>query len=231
MATTDTTFDVYAGVYVDTVNDSVRFGGRDVEFYARAKVRALREIAGGLDTLEGETTVLDVGCGAGITDSFLLPHVGSVHGVDVSAEMVSAAAQRNPTATYELYDGGRLPFEDGRFDLVFAACVLHHVPPADWSRFLAELWRVTAKRGVAVIIEHNPANPLTRKAVRACPFDEDATLARPRHVAATLLRLGVRRVERRYMTFLPIDRRWAQRIEDSLGWLPAGAQYMVTARQ
>jgi SAM-dependent methyltransferase len=211
------------------VNSSVAFGGKDVEFFARLKVAGLLRTAGRLGCPVKEIRALDVGCGTGIADSLLCPKVASLHGVDVSPEMVAQAAACNPDGVYQVYDGVRLPFPDRSFNLVFAACVLHHVPPSQWDGFLAELWRVTAGPGAAVVIEHNPFNPLTRKAVRACPFDEYAVLARPRRVGEAFRRAGVGRPQRRFVTFFPFDQPALSRAEGALWWLPAGAQYTVTA--
>ena len=57
-------------------------------------------------------------------------------------------------------DAGRLPFADGRFDAVFAAGILHHLPPPDHG--LVELWRVT-RTGAALAVFH----PISRKALAA----------------------------------------------------------------
>jgi ubiquinone/menaquinone biosynthesis C-methylase UbiE len=227
--TTAGAFDGYASNYSQTVNLSVRFVGKDVEFFARTKARLLLGTAERLPCPLSEVRALDVGCGTGLTDSLLLPRVGSLDGVDVSAEMVVQAGSRNPSATYQVYDGGALPYENASFNLVFAACVLHHVAPSRWDQFLAELWRVTAVEGVTVVIEHNPLNPLTRRAVRGCPFDGDAVLVPPRRVRECFRQLGAPTLECRFMTFLPVDTAWARQVEDHLGWLPAGAQFAVKA--
>jgi SAM-dependent methyltransferase len=226
---TETLFDAYAGTYADTVNDSVAFGGKNVEFFARLKVQGLLRTAGRLGRPVQEVRVLDVGCGTGIADRLLLPRVASLAGVDVSPEMVAQAAARNPDGAYQVYNGVGLPYPDRSFDLVFAACVLHHVPPVEWDGFIAELWRVTTASGAAVVIEHNPLNPLTRKAVRACPFDKDAVLARPVRVREGFRRAGATRQERKFVTFFPFDKPAFSRAEGALWWLPAGAQYTVTA--
>jgi SAM-dependent methyltransferase len=225
-----TTFDAYASQYSATVNTSVKFAGRDVEFYARSKAAHLLRLGRRLGPVD-ELDVLDVGCGTGLTDRHLLPHVNRLTGVDVSSEMVDQARRKNPTASYLTYDGRRLPFGDAEFDLVFAACVVHHVDPAGWINFVSELWRVTAPGGAATVIEHNPLNPLTRRSVRACPFDEDAVLARRRRVCQLFRSVQVDDLRWRFVTFLPVDNAVARSAERVLGWLPLGAQYMVTARK
>jgi SAM-dependent methyltransferase len=222
-------FDAYASRYSETVNSSVRFAGGDVEFFARSKAVHLLRMARRLRCPAFELQVLDVGCGTGLTDRELLPHVKSLTGVDVSTEMVDQAGRKNLEASYSTYDGRRLPFEDGQFDLVFAACVVHHVDPAEWGNLLSELWRVTAAGGAAVVIEHNPLNPFTRRAVRACPFDEDAVLARRAHLCRLFSSLHVDELVSRFITFFPVDNAIARRAELALGWLPLGAQYMVAA--
>jgi SAM-dependent methyltransferase len=131
--------------------------------------------------------------------------------------------------TYRVYDGRRLPFPDGHFDVSFAACVLHHVPPPQWDGFVAELHRVTCWGGLVVLFEHNPANPLTRRAVRACPFDEDVVLLRPQWVTAACRRAGGRVLARRYTMFAPVDWRLVRRAERTIGRMPLGAQYMVAS--
>ena len=127
--------------------------------------------------------------------------------------------------------GRRLPFPSASFDLAFAICVVHHVDPAAWDGFLGEMWRVTRAGGLAVVIEHNPANPLTRRSVNRCPFDEDAVLVGPRRLAQGLRRAGARSVRHRYILFAPFGGDRARMAEGLLGWLPAGAQHIVWAQR
>jgi hypothetical protein len=84
-----------------------------------------------------------------------------------------------------------------------------------------------APGGGVLFFEHNPHNPVTRRVVQACPFDEDAILLTRRE----LLRLGaaaglaVRRSA--YIVFFPRRLACLRGLERSLGWLPMGAQYAV----
>lgn len=89
--------------------------------------------------------------------------------------------------------------------------------------------RVLRPGGVAAIFEHNPLNPVTRRVVANCVFDEDATLLR-RHTAARLLRdAGLRTTEHRYIAFLPFGGAKVAPLESALRRLPLGAQYFVAA--
>jgi SAM-dependent methyltransferase len=221
-------FDQYADSYRDAVEESIAFAGGDAARYVGAKARMLVELAGRRLGEPEQLDVLDVGCGPGETDAFLEGAFGSLSGVDLSSEMADRAASRNPWASYSSYGPGEpLPFEDASFDLTFAICVLHHVPPPDRARFLAEMRRVIRPGGLVAVFEHNPLNPLTRKAVRDCPFDEDAVLLSRGEARRRLADAGLAEVESPFIIFFPREGELRSRVERRLGWLPLGAQYYV----
>lgn len=72
---------------------------------------------------------LDVGCGVGnFQHDILGPQFRGLTGVDVSsASIEQAKARLRPNVAYDVYDGMRLPYPDGAFDLAFTICVMHHV--------------------------------------------------------------------------------------------------------
>lgn len=223
-------FDAYATGYRQTVDSSICVRGLDLAFFTEAKLHRLHHLGLRLPRPLFDSDVLDVGCGVGGLDSLLAPHVRSLHGVDVSQAMIEQASTANPLGCYQQYGGDELPFADRSFDLVFAVCVVHHVQPAKWDDFQAEMYRVVRPGGAAVIIEHNPLNPLTRRSVADCQFDTDAVLARPGRLIRTFRSLGAERVRRRYMLFAPMGGRRIQGAERRfLSWNPAGAQYLVEA--
>jgi SAM-dependent methyltransferase len=177
-----------------------------------------------------ELRALDVGCGVGLTDAYL-GELGSVVGVDISPEVIRVAAETNPTVAYREYDGKRLPFDDGTFDLAFAICVVHHIPTEERARFFAELARAVRPGGLVAIFEHNPANPLTRLAVHRCSFDEDVELLRPRATRQLIQAAGLDVVEARYLLVFPWRSRTLGAVERRLGRVPLGAQYYVLAEK
>jgi len=132
-------------------------------------------------------------------------------------------------ASFVAFDGNRLPFPDSTFDCVFAGCVFHHVAPAEHRDLLAEVRRVIRLGGHLMIYEHNPLNPLTVRTVKACPFDDHAILVRARRLSAALEAAGFGGTRVRYRVFFPRALRWFRPLEDSLGWLPLGAQYYAIA--
>ena len=226
------TFDRYADSYRDAVEESIAFAGGDAARYVGAKARMLVELAARRVGAPEELDALDVGCGPGETDAFLEGSFGSLSGVDLSGEMADRAASRNPWASYSSYGRGEpLPYDDASFDLSFAICVLHHLPPAERAGFVAEMRRVTRPGGLVAVFEHNPYNPLTRKAVRDCPFDQDAVLLSRSEARRRLAGAGLVEAEAPFIIFFPREGGLRSRLERRLGWLPLGAQYYVAGRR
>ena len=131
--------------------------------------------------------------------------------------------------SYSVYDGHTLPYPDDSFDVTFAICVMHHVPPDNWAGFLGEMKRVTAPGGLCIIFEHNPLNPLTRAVVSRCEFDKDAVLLWPKALKEAFRRNSLAIAERSYLLFFPFASSFAARIEKMIRWLPLGAQYYMGA--
>jgi hypothetical protein len=89
--------------------------------------------------------------------------------------------------------------------------------------------RVVRPGGLVVIFEHNPWNPATRVVVGSCEFDRDATLLSAPAVRRLFRGAGLDRPVNRFLFFFPwLGRLW-RRLENYLGWLPFGAQYVTSA--
>ena len=83
--------------------------------------------------LNDETQVLDFGCGtATLTILIKRRYPGAlVRGLDVD-EVILAKARRKAEADgadvgFDVYDGGRIPYQDGSFDRIVTCFVLHHL--------------------------------------------------------------------------------------------------------
>ena len=224
-------FDRFGSDYERAVEQAVAFAGQPHDVYIRAKAHKLLALA--RRHLRGDPrTVLDVGCGIGLLDRHLVGHVRSLHGVDPSEAMIERAREAVPVADYAVADGRTLPFDGGRFDLTFAICVLHHVADAtDRLQLLREMARVTRAGGLVVVFEHNPLNPLTRRVVRSCAFDEGVELLARREVRALLQQVGLEPTDAEYILFFPWRTRLVEALERRLAPVPLGAQYVVAARR
>jgi SAM-dependent methyltransferase len=217
--------------YVAQVNRSIAFSGVNQDFFTLGKARHLVEVLRrrGFDPLS--TRLLDIGCGVGLIHKHLTAMLGTIHGIDVALDALHAAQLANPGATYEAYDGRRLPVADGSFDAAMTICVMHHVPPKQWLDFVADALRALKPGGLFVVFEHNPWNPLTRLAVARCPFDFDAVLLSPPKLAGLMREAGFAEVAREFLFFTPFKGEGVVAAEARLRWLPLGAQYAAVGHK
>jgi len=226
-----TTFDAHARTYEDAVQSSIAFCGREHEFFTARKVDTL---VGLLDRCLGDVgsrSLLDVGCGLGLTDALLAPRVGALHAVEPAIEALEQAQARETGARYCGGDARRLPYAESSFDAAFAICVFHHIEPADRPAVASELRRVVRPGGLVVVFEHNPFNPGTRLAVSRCDFDEDASLLTQGTTKRLLEAAGLEPVEARGILYTTFSAGWAVGLDRALGAIPFGAQYYVAARR
>lgn len=94
----------------------------------------------------GGARLLDAGCGTG---GLLLARPGAT-GVDRSPLALEFCARRG-LSRLACADVARLPFADGRFDVVVSADVLYHRGVVDDGAALAELARVTRPGGAVIL--------------------------------------------------------------------------------
>jgi demethylmenaquinone methyltransferase/2-methoxy-6-polyprenyl-1,4-benzoquinol methylase len=103
--------------------------------------------------LRAGMTVLDVGCGPGLTAQGATRLVGSsgyVVGLDPSAGMLREARKRRSCALVQGV-GEALPFRDARFDFVSMGYALRHVPDLDLA--FREYHRVLKPGGIVLLLE------------------------------------------------------------------------------
>ena len=124
--------------------------------------RRVRRLAAALaEAMPQGATILDIGCGDGAVAAGLMalrPDL-EVIGVDVHARPTwekrgreSFSPERTPDPLFPkvLYDGERLPFDDGAFDCAMLIDVVHHAESPE--RVVAEAARVARRR--VVIKDH-----------------------------------------------------------------------------
>lgn len=223
-------FDQHAGGYAATLDESLQFLGESSAYFAQIKVELMLEATHRLLGSPEQRACLDVGCGIGVAEQFLVTQYGRVVGVDVSEKMLEQARKAVPQTEFVHFNGGRLPFEDGGFDVTFCYCVFHHVPLTSLPDFVSEMKRVTRPGGLVFTFDHNPLNPVTRYIVDKCPFDRDAHLLSMGRAVDYFERGGLQVVERAYYLFFPRVLRCLRPLERYLRWLPLGAQYYVAGR-
>ncbi|MGI8410129.1 MAG: class I SAM-dependent methyltransferase [Pyrinomonadaceae bacterium] len=220
-------FDGFAKDYRHIHNENIKCSGADSDYFSEQKIEEVRKNETGQSL-----KVLDLGCGDGNSAVFFRKYFSACEyfGLDTSKESVSLADERKlSNAAFSYYNGFDIPFSENAFDIVFIACVLHHIDSQHHEKILTEVKRVLKPCGRLYIFEHNPLNPLTRRVVKNCPFDEDAVLLTSFYTKKMLMKLEFRDVNTGYTIFFP--RHWIfkglLRLEKYLKWLPIGGQYYV----
>ncbi len=222
-------FDKYAKDYRQIHNECLKYSGADSDHFSEQKIEELRKNES-CDAIK----FLDLGCGDGNSAVFFRKHFpnSSYSGLDTSKASVGQAVDRGISgAEFSHYDGFNIPFQDSSFDVILLACVMHHIAPENHERFLDEVRRVLRLGGRLYIFEHNPYNPVTRRIVNNCPFDEDAVLLTSGLTRRLLDAARFGNVTVRYTIFFPRHRLFTAflRFEGLLGWLPLGGQYYARA--
>jgi SAM-dependent methyltransferase len=222
-------FDAFAQDYDAILQAQLQGFGEESTYFAEYKVRLtqarLRRTATSLPK-----TILEYGCGTGRNLPFLKLYFpdAKIEGCDISAESLHLAAQRAPDATLYQLDK-EVPQQ--QYDLIFVACVFHHIAPEARADALAQIHALMKPGGELFIFEHNPYNPVTQHLVNTCPFDKDAVLLPPAELLYRTRQARFQLVEKNYVLFFPASLRIFRPLETYLGWLPLGGQYYVRARK
>lgn len=228
-------FDKFAEEYRSLHAASIAMSGEKPDFFAEYKIADVareyyrRPLPG-----NASPAVLDFGAGSGGLVPFVSSYLpdSQLTCLDVSKRCLEVAEKRFPDcAKYVHFDGIHIPFPAGHFHVAYAACVFHHIDPAEHAPLLRELRRVIRPDGMFAVFEHNPYNPLTVRVVNNCVFDENARLIRASEMKRRLEAAGFGDVKIRYRIFFPHALRILRPIERALTWLPLGGQYYVLARR
>ncbi len=221
-------FDRYADSYRRLHAENIRITGESPDYFARNKAQHAGRLAANRLPVR---RILDFGCGIGTATPFLREYFPDceITGTDVSpASLDIARESAGSAAKFLLMTQDSIPVADGHFGLAFVSCVLHHIPVNRHDSMLREIRRVMAPGALLAIYEHNPWNPLTVRAVKACEFDESAVLISARRMQHVAQAAGFNRPRTQFIVFYPNFLRFMRWSEPLLAWLPLGAQYCVS---
>jgi ubiquinone/menaquinone biosynthesis C-methylase UbiE len=212
-------FDDYARSYDVLHNQNLAASGESLEYFSAYK-RACLERLGAPST----EPLLDFGCGIGNVTRALTEGFREVHGYDPSHESLKLARERMPEVTFH-QDLDALP--TNYFASAVLSGVLHHVPRPERRALLERVRGLLRPGGRLFIFEHNPLNPVTRRTVAMCPFDDDADMLWPWQARKLVESAAFRDVKLDYIVFFPRPLAALRPLEPRLGWLPLGAQQLV----
>jgi SAM-dependent methyltransferase len=212
-------FDRYAEAYDELCGGSIRASGESAEYFQQYKLGCLQRLGFGR-----EVAVLDFGCGTGTLTACLAGYYRELHGYDPSEGSIERARRRVPAARFHT-ELESVPV--AHFGAAVLAGVMHHVPPSERLALLARVRDKLAPGGRLVIFEHNPYNPLTRRAVDACPFDDDAVLLPPATLRRLVSEARFRELRQDYIVFFPRFLAALRPLEPYLARVGLGAQTMT----
>jgi ubiquinone/menaquinone biosynthesis C-methylase UbiE len=226
-------FDKFADEYRQLHANNISASGEAPEFFAEYKVADLVDVTAARRYQEAPR-ILDFGAGVGTSVPYFRKYFPKcdLTCIDVSTRSLEIGAARFPAeAKFVHFDGEKLPFPGESFDIVFIACVLHHISHSEHEAILRELFRVLRADGTLVVFEHNPYNPLTVQAVKTCAFDENAVLVRASDLRRRFVRAGFHSPYTNYRILFPHFLRFMRGLEKWMKWLPLGAQYCIYAKK
>jgi len=224
-------FDEYASDYDQLLNDVISITGVKGDYFNEYKVKELRS-----DIDYEPKSILDFGCGNGRSVVHFRSYFpqSQLFGIDVSEESIGIAKKMDiDNVEFSSFDGQKLPYSSASMNVVFTSMVFHHISFELHKNLLAEIHRVLTPNGRFYIFEHNPFNPLTRKAVNECEFDKDAVLLTPGYTKNLLKGLPFKYDKTEYKIFMPRTGVFKKilGLEKFLKAVPIGAQYYVRARK
>jgi SAM-dependent methyltransferase len=214
-------FDAHAGSYEEDHRTSVAASGEDPAYFHDYKLACLERIGADLTG-----PMLDYGCGIGNLTERFVTRFGEVHGYDPSSVSIERAKERAPHAKFHLAES-TLPKD--YFATAVLSGVLHHVQPHARIDMMRKVRGLLRPGGRVVVFEHNPLNPVTRRAVAACAFDDDAILLWPWEARGVLKSAGFDDVSLEYIVFFPRQLAFLRSLEPKLRRLMLGAQQMLVA--
>ncbi len=105
--------------------------------------------------LNGNSSVLDVGCGSGEISFFLAGHCIKATGIDSENHIIrdARAGYKRKNLNFRTGRGEKLDFPDSVFDFVLFCQSLHHIPVSCQVLALNEAWRVLVQQGLLMVIE------------------------------------------------------------------------------
>ena len=224
-------FNKYSSSYSRLLDDPIRNRfAPDSCFFFERKWFLLRQFWEHLGRDPLQARWLDFGCGKGDLLRFGQNYFTEVVGCDVADGMLQDCTglevrrQESPL---------QIPFADGSFDLITAACVYHHVDLRDQPTVTKEIMRVLKPDGIFCLVEHNPFNPVTRLIVRRTPVDANARLLTARTAKRLMRGAGLHVLQTSYFLYFPesLYRGMLAWLENRLSWLPLGGQYGVFAQK
>ena len=176
--------------------------------------------------LPSEGRILDVGCGTGWFTRQLSALPGQlVTGIDLNAEWLAFARNRDARSTYLQANALALPFADNSFDHVLSVAALCFT--TDWHKAVSEIVRVTRKRFAIGMLNRHSLLWRSKGRDGGSGAYRGAHWLSPEEFQDSLKALPVSDVRRRSAIYLPSGSTTARTVERLLPGIVPWGGFMV----
>lgn len=216
-------FDEYVNEYEKILNENLSFFSRDDSYFCKYKADLMAEYS-----KNKPKKILEFGAGIGRNIPFI-KHVfpeSEIYAYDVSQKSLDYLSSKYPYAKVIREFG----HQENEFDLILCSVVYHHIAVSQRDSITKSIYRAMRSGGEFFVFEHNPVNPVTRKIVERCPYDEDAVLIGPKELKRVAEKAGFSSFLVRYYLYLPPALKISF-MEKFFRLLPLGGQYMLKAEK
>ena len=229
-------FDHFASDYENMHKKSVKAAGFELNYFDEHKIKIVYDNYNTNETsIKENIQILNFGCGIGKSEFFFNKYFPncSISSVDISEKSIAIAKEKNKQfkniefIKFNTCDDLQLT---AKFDIIFVANVFHHMQEELHLTTLKHLKTLLSSTGYIYIFEHNPVNPLTRKAFESCEFDVGCKMIKPELFIELVANSGYRTIIRKYILFFPKFLSFFSNLEKWLTWCPIGAQYYIKAK-
>jgi len=215
-------FDEFAKSYDEVLSSALGLFGKENSYYAFRKV----ELASSRFGMIKPKRILDFGCGVGSVINHLFHFFpdAEIWGTDPSVASLEIAYRANPRM--HCINESDIPKQ--YFDVVVISNVLHHVNEDHRAALMQQIATYLIDNGKIFIFEHNRLNPITRRIVDRCEFDEGVELL-SRYSCTNLLESTgkFKNLECGYFLLFPPFLKKFRNAERLFFRLPLGAQFWL----
>lgn len=234
-AQTKTDFDQLVNDYEQLHKANIKASGFDPAYFDEHKIKTVAADFNRSQQQFHSLQILNFGCGIGKSEKFINAYFPNceITSVDVSEKSIAFAKEKNSAfknISFRVYDDIETLKLDNKFDILFVANVFHHIPDELHVRILKRLRSFLSANGFLYVFEHNPQNPLTKKAFDTCEFDVGCKMIHPSRFVYMCKEAGYTTILRNYVLFFPKFLSAFAPLERFLKWCPLGAQYFVKAK-
>ena len=201
---------------------------KDFKYFVRYKLDIVKQ-----KTKIEPLNILDFGCGVGESCLYIRNIFPQTHitGIDTSDFSINSCKKLNIVNSF--FYSLDLSKDDNlteKYDLIFAACVFHHIEPKKREKVLKKLISALNKNGKLYIFEHNPFNPVTSLIFKKSEIDKGCYMMSPFQLKRMFKKLNMKGTKihsEKYVIFMPrID--FFEKIffiEKYFEKIPIGCQY------